>query len=46
MKGLNLVLALSPKIHEADPMFMKPILFIEYKIQWAIGSKDLTMSTL
>ena len=46
MKGLNLVLALSPKIYGVGLVFMKPILLIENKIQRVIGSKDLTTSTL
>ena len=37
MKGLNLVLVLSPKIYEVSLVFMKPILLIENKIQRVIG---------
>ena len=43
MKGLNLILALSPKIYGIGLVF---ILLIENKIQRVIGSKDLTTSTL
>ena len=37
MKGLNLVIALSPKIYGVDLVFMKRILLIENKIQRVIG---------